>query len=195
MRRAGVGSSSETSRRRQRRLALAAAGLLVAAALAAVVLSMRLFIWPAESPIGRADALVVLGPGLHGERFSEAAMLLKRHVAPVVVVSRSKDPRRWPVEHELCARPNAICFRAEPFTTRGEARHVGRLANLRHWRRILIVTSSYHVTRARLLFGRCVGGDVGVVDADVRMGIRTTLVRVLHEWGGLLDARIFARSC
>lgn len=162
---------------------------------AASAATARLFVWPSVSDVRRADALVVLGPGRHGERLTMAERLAQRDVAPVIVVSRSKRPGRWPLEQVLCARPRAVCFRANPFTTRGEAEHVGRLAAARGWRTLLIVTSTYHVTRARLLYDRCVDGRVDVVAADPRLGWGATLLATLHEWGGLVDALLLARSC
>ena len=53
----------------------------------------------------------------------------------------------------------------EPSTTRGEARAVARLASERDWRRILVVTSSYHIPRARLIFLRALTCDLAFVSA------------------------------
>ena len=52
-----------------------------------------------------------------------------------------------------------------PFSTRGEARAIGRLARARGWNRVVVVTSTFHVTRTRLLFHRCYGGRLWVVGA------------------------------
>jgi uncharacterized SAM-binding protein YcdF (DUF218 family) len=175
---------------------LVVAVLVLLSAVAALVgVSCALFVWPSTDAPRAADALVVLGPGRHGERLEKARSLLGRGIAPVVVVSRSRRPGRWPLEDRLCARKGSICFRSRPFTTRGEARIVGRLAAERRWHTLVLVTSTYHVTRARLLYGRCFDGQIRVVAADPRAGPRALVELVAHEWGGLLDAVLVERSC
>jgi uncharacterized SAM-binding protein YcdF (DUF218 family) len=66
---------------------------------------------------------------------------------------------------ELCRRERVVCFVPDPFSTTGEAEGVARLARERGWERVLVVTSSYHVLRTRLLFERCLGDAVRVVAA------------------------------
>ena len=56
----------------------------------------------------------------------------------------------------------------EPPTTRGEARQVARLADERDWRAILVVTSAYHVLRARLIFRRSLTCELALVSAGCR---------------------------
>jgi len=138
---------------------------------------------------------VILGPGRDGERFERGLQLIARRTAPMVVVSESKRATRWPLQRVLCDRPNAICFRADPFTTRGEARDVARIAARHGWRHLLLVTSTYHVTRARLLYSRCFRGRIDVVDAPYESGLRSLFGAALHEWGGFVDAHVFARNC
>lgn len=169
--------------------------LLVVTVAGLVGASCALFVWPSTDPPRSADALVVLGPGRRGERLEEARSLLGRGIAPVVVVFRSRRPGHWPLEDRLCARRGSICLRARPFTTRGEARIVGRLAAEHGWKRLLLVTSTYHVTRARLLYERCVDGKIDVVAANAAAGFRERSRLIAHEWGGLLDATLFSRSC
>lgn len=165
------------------------------AAVIATVLTIRLFVTPHTDRARRTDAIVVLGPGQHGERFEAALRLLRRRIAPVAVVSTSQRPGRWPLQQRLCARPRAICFRPDPFTTRGEAREVARIAAAHGWRRLVLVTSRYHVTRTRLLHGRCFRGRIDVVAADDRRSLREFAATTIHEWGGFMYASVFARSC
>jgi uncharacterized SAM-binding protein YcdF (DUF218 family) len=139
----------------------------------------------------------MLGPGLNGERTREALALVRRGLAPVLVVSRTRD-LGWEAGRELCMdahRPEIVCIRAAPYTTRGEARTVGRLASRRGWRSLLLVTSTYHVTRVRLLYRRCFDGRVDVVGADPKTGAAEWAGAIAHEWGGLADAVMIARSC
>jgi uncharacterized SAM-binding protein YcdF (DUF218 family) len=139
----------------------------------------------------------MLGPGLNGERTREALALVRRGLAPVLVVSRTRDPG-WEAGRELCMheqRPEIVCIRAAPYTTRGEARAVGRLASKRGWHSLLLVTSTYHVTRVRLLYRRCFAGRIDVVGADPKAGPAEWAGAVAHEWGGLAYAVMIARAC
>lgn len=56
----------------------------------------------------------------------------------------------------------------DPPSTRGEARAVARLARERGWRRILVVTSTYHVPRTRLIFRRGLVCELSFVSAGCR---------------------------
>jgi uncharacterized SAM-binding protein YcdF (DUF218 family) len=72
---------------------------------------------------------------------------------------------------------------------------VGRLATERRWKRVLIVTSTYHVVRAGILFKRCYTGHIGVVGARATNGPIGVMRSAIHEWGGVLYALAFARAC
>jgi uncharacterized SAM-binding protein YcdF (DUF218 family) len=100
--------------------------------------------------------------------------------------SRSLCHRRTPYR-VLCPRPS-------PYSTRGEAETVAKVAREQGWRRVLVVTSTYHVRRARMLFDRCLGASrVAVV------GTRPSLPRfalgALLEWPKLALALTFRRGC
>ncbi len=153
-----------------RRLALLIAlGLVLGWAVAASVL----IAWPREESPGRADAVVVLS-GDDGPRLRRGLGLVRRGVAPVLVISSGMEIT-WPEANRLCAgRETAfevLCFDAEPYSTRGEARGVAQLAVERGWRSIAVVTSEYHVTRARMIFERCLDGDVAAVGAPYAAGL------------------------
>jgi hypothetical protein len=47
-----------------------------------------------------------------------------------------------------------------PYSTRGEAEAFARLADRRGWRSVVVVSSRYHLLRARMLFERCYDGKV-----------------------------------
>ena len=173
----------------------------VAAALLTVVIvyvasAAFLFVWPSTGTPTRADALVILGPGLHGERFAEGEALMKKGLAEVLVVSTASGgtrpgggmcTRRWRFE--------VICFRAHPFSTRGEAREVGRLASERGWRSLIVVTSPYHVERARMLLRRCYPARLEMVAAESRLRLLEHIERLAHESDGLLYGHTIARDC
>ena len=178
-----------------RRLLVGLAGL-VGAWLVTVAF---LFIWPrADAPPARADAVVVLSGGLN-ERLDPALALVRRGVAPVLAISSAFRDPRWTKAHRLCrgeegpTRFRVLCFEASPYSTRGEARSVARLARQHGWTRIVVVTSTYHVTRARMLFQRCYHGRLWVV------GTSSTWWRLPEEWasetGKLLVQATVERGC
>jgi hypothetical protein len=103
-----------------------------------------------------------------------------------------------PEDRSICrGRPTieVICQEPNPFSTRGEAQAVGRLAAKRDWDSVLLVTSSYHLTRARLLLERCFDGNVRGIATTPKGGVRRRAEKISHEWGGLVDAELLARSC
>src|SRR5207253_8652412 len=133
-----------------RRFALLAVLVLVAAWVAVVV---RFVLRPVQDEPRHADAVVVLA-GDH-LRLGKALELMTRRVAPTLVISDGLAPG-WRQANRLCrggggGRFHVVCFRPDPYSTRGEARAVARMAAARGWRSVVVVTSTYHVTRARLL--------------------------------------------
>jgi len=155
-----------------------------------------LFAWPSSDAPGRADALIVLGPGRHGERIEKALELMRSGVSNVLVVSEGSGAA-WRRVADICTRRTSfqiVCFRATPYTTRGEAEIASRLAAARGWGEIAIVTSTYHITRARLLWARCYDGDLRLISAGRGGNAREWIASVLHEWGGLAEA-LPQRAC
>ena len=101
----------------------------------------------------KADAIVVLGG--RPTRLPVGLRLWRAGVAPALVVFN--EDGRGDDEH-LYVRP-------EPYNTRGEARTTARLARENGWRSIVLVTSSYHVPRARMIFRRAYDGEIHAVSA------------------------------
>ena len=110
-----------------------------------------------------ADAIVSLD-GDRPRRLRRAVELAEQGVAPTLVVVRAEA-----VAPELLAARSlpfeVLSLVPVPSSTRGEARAVARLAGERDWRRIVVVTSSYHVPRARLIFRRAVVCELEFVSA------------------------------
>ena len=160
-----------------RRLLVAVLALIAAWLVACLVL----FVWSpwAGSAPAHADAVVVLS-GDH-RRLPPALELIKRRVAPVLAISSVQDTPKWREARALCSAgryvdARVLCFRAVPYSTRGEARAVARLARERGWSSVVVVTSRFHVTRARMLFRRCYRGRLAFV------GARSTWWRLPAEW-------------
>lgn len=166
--------------------------LVVALALAFVVVSVVLFVFPHQDRAGRADAVVVLAGGR--ERLHKGLGLMRAGVAPTLVIDDGRSPS-WPEANRVCDRPQGfrvVCFKAKPFSTRGEARAVARMARASGWRSVVVVTSTYHVTRTRKLMRRCLR-RVRVVGARPPLG--RFAVGVLYEWPKLAYALAVGRSC
>ena len=144
-----------------------------------------------DAPI-KADAVVVLAGTI--QRLPVGVGLVRRGYAPLLVVSLSE-----PTSHQqaaVCDRKQlyrVLCFRARPFETRGEARAIGRFARARHWKRIDVVTSYFHIPRARILIGRCYHGELRMVGApESRLHLP---LDILKESGKLLYQETVVRSC
>jgi len=173
----------------RRRVRLAAA-FLVAAWLTA---SALLFVWPRQDRPKRADAVIVLS-GSHS-RLDTGLRLMRHGVAPTLVISDGME-RGWVRANRLCegrARLRVICFRPSPYSTRGEARAVARMAARRHWRTLVVVTSTFHVTRARMLFRRCTSARIEAVGS--KPAVISYAENVPYETAKLLYQVTVSRSC
>ncbi|MGH3017558.1 MAG: YdcF family protein [Gaiellaceae bacterium] len=167
-------------------------GVLV---LAWVGATLRLVFFPVEDDPGKADAVVVLSGSKH-ERLDRGLELVRGDVAPVLVISGGLDPRQ-PRANELCRDDgegfSVTCFTPDPDSTRGEARQVADLASERGWKRVLVVTSRFHVTRARMLFDRCLDADVDAVGVDYPW--TSVPAAVAGEWLKLGLSETVSRGC
>jgi len=186
----GPGRKQKAARKkrfRPRRLAAKAVLALVLLWLAACFLVVA---EPTVNEPARADAIVVLGPPLVDGRLPTAFALAREHYANLVVISIG-----WPKGRQripACTQPPAgitvECFQPDPGTTRGEAEHIGALARARHWHSVLVVTSKYHVSRARLIVGRCVPGTVRLVAAPGTPSTSGWLYQFAYQTGGFAKA-------
>jgi uncharacterized SAM-binding protein YcdF (DUF218 family) len=157
-------------------------------ALGVVVVNLRLFVFPASSTPAHADAVVVLAGG-DGERLDRGLQLVRDGVSSNLVVSTGPN--------ELCATEQAFsvyCFLPRPDDTRGEAEAIGRIARREGWRHLVLVTSDYHATRARILVERCFAGTIDVSAAHSGKGPLSLLWAIGHEWGGLVETAVH-RGC
>jgi uncharacterized SAM-binding protein YcdF (DUF218 family) len=130
-----------------------------------------------------SDAIVVLGAGLkHGGSLQEESLrraiagieLYKQGLAPILVLSgrnRDEDPliteaeQRSKLAQTLGIPVEAILKEETANTTREEAVRISRLLMHRGLRRILLVTASLHLRRAKLAF-ESTGLEVFPVPSD-----------------------------
>ena len=162
--------------------------LLVLALLAYVGAAVYLFVLPHDDHPLRADAVVVLAGT--SSRLPVGERLVREGYAPLLVVSLETTPT--PQQRRACAR-GALCFHAHPYSTRGEARKIAKLAAQRHWRGIDVVTSKFHVFRARILIERCYHGGLRMVGAP--QSTEHLPIDVLKESAKLFVQETFERSC
>ena len=100
------------------------------------------------------------------ERLPVALDLVHRGYAPILVVSRNHQPDA--LEQQVCnggAGVIAVCAAADPYSTRGEVQLIVRVARERQWHTVDVVTSRFHVFRAKRMIERCWDGRVAVVAA------------------------------
>jgi uncharacterized SAM-binding protein YcdF (DUF218 family) len=166
--------------------------LLVVAWLAACA---YLFVWPRDDEPVRADAVVVLAGG-RKLRLEKALELMRRNVADTLVISDG-EADGWLEANRLCDGASVpfrvVCFKPDPYSTQGEAQGVARLGRERGWTSVAVVTSRFHVYRARMLFERCFAGDVDVVAA--RYKLRYLVTALFWETGKLSYALTLDRDC
>ena len=129
---------------------------------------------PGAAGEGRADAIVVLGG--RRNRLPVGLRLWRERVAPTLVVFN--EDGRGDDEH--------LYFRPDPYNTRGEARVTARLAREHGWRSIVLVTSSYHLPRARMIFRRAFDGEI------VAAGAPPTLWRLPYDLASEIAKTVFA---
>ncbi|MGI8666102.1 MAG: YdcF family protein [Jatrophihabitans sp.] len=151
---------------------------------------------PTVNKPAKVDAILVLGPPDVDGRAEAAYALARAHYASTVVVSVESD-----LQQQLkgaCRNQNpgyqVICFQPEPSTTQGEAREIGRLARERGWTSIMVVTSKYHISRARLILGRCMPGIVLMVAAPGKPSVLTWTHQFFYQSGAYLKAFV-RRGC
>jgi uncharacterized SAM-binding protein YcdF (DUF218 family) len=143
----------------------------------------------------KADVVMVLS-GDSKHRLPAALQLMKDHVAPVLVISDGLNA--VPRAQNLCKTGgppayHVLCFRPNPYSTRGEAENFAALAAQRHWRSVAIVSSPTHITRLRILFKRCFHGTIYAVRSkQTRV---SKIQSVFSETAKLIYEETIVRSC
>ena len=117
--------------------------------------------WIVEDSLDRADAIIVLSDdNFYADRVSRATDLYRHGLAPLVVASGRKLRPYAGIgelmEHDLVERgvpkDRVLRFAHQAENTHEEAVALRQLAIDRKWRRVIVVTSSYHTRRSRYLF-------------------------------------------
>ncbi|APE37630.1 hypothetical protein BOX37_31015 [Nocardia mangyaensis] len=146
---------------RGRRILFAVSGLLLAALVVTVAL-WPVYVRPRTDPPQPADAILILG-GAHDGREELGLSLAAEGYAPRVLVSNPYE--RSPMVNRICHGGysfEVICFDPSPRTTLGEGRGLARLGA--DWHRVIVVTFTPHISRARYILGTCWPGELLFVD-------------------------------
>ena len=147
-------------------------------------------------PVRGADAVVVLAGS--DKRLPVALDLMRYHAAKTLVVSETSqtdDPARFRLCHGT--KPHGyrlICRRADPFSTRGEAEMTAALATRNHWRSLVIVSSRYHLFRAKRIFARCTSAKLVMRGADGDK-LWWKAMSIPYEWAKLARSVTLQRGC
>lgn len=134
-------------------------------------LGVFLFVVPARDKPEQADVVLVLAPAY--DRLAVAEQLMDEGYAKTLAVSSPPNDERKSAP-AICHEARSytvVCFDPVPVTTQGEAQALQRLAAVHGWRSANVVTSQYHVTRARVLLERCYEGEVFIVPHWQNMAI------------------------
>ncbi|WP_433681402.1 YdcF family protein [Nocardia sp. CA-119907] len=146
------------------------------------------YVRPRVDAPAQADAILVLG-GAHDGREKLGLRLAGAGYAPRVLFS---DP------YEDSALMNRIChsrysfqvtcFDPSPRTTRGEGRELARLAAAENWHRVIVITFTPHISRARYVLGKCWDGELLMVDPQPHISIRRWVYDYVYQSAGYLKA-------
>jgi hypothetical protein len=177
---------------RGKRIALSAGIVVLVLFVAWLIVGYLVIVDPTVNHPKHADAIIVLGPPDENRRLETAMALIDDHVATNLVISVTPESQRQ-VNH-LCTDPQdgftVTCFQPDPGTTRGEAEHMRNLVRQHGWRSVVVVTSTYHVSRARFIFDRCLDGPLYVVAARHGISPLKWGYEYLYQTGGYVKAAL-----
>ncbi len=162
-------------------------GLVVTLATAVTAL-WPVYVSPRTGPPDRADAILVLG-GAHDGREQLGLRLARDGYAPWVVFS---DPyTNSPMINRICHGGYSFrvtCFDPEPRTTRGEGRELARLARAHNWHRVIVVTFTPHISRARYILEKCWPGELLFADPQPDLSVARWAYDYVYQSAGYLKA-------
>jgi len=126
----------------------------------------RLIAFPRADPPSQADAIIALD-GDRPRRVRTAVALASAGYAPALVLVAADNAAPELIAHSAALPFELVSLTPDPPSTRGEARGLAALTTRRDWSDIIVVTSTFHVTRARLILRRAVAADLTFVPAGM----------------------------
>lgn len=148
-----------------------------------LVAGLFMFVDPVVDQPVSADAVVVLAPPISTGRLDYAESLMSSGYSATLVIS-APDGGSGKAPAEVCRADQpyrVICFSPNPATTQGEARAIQRLSEEHGWHSITVVTDTFHVTRARIIIGRCYSHDLNIVAYNRDRSLMSWAYRFVYE--------------
>lgn len=149
-----------------------------------------------DEVLAPSDAIIVLGDdNLNGDRARHAAKLYRERWAPRVVAS-GRYIRPYATMAELIRRDlvingvddaHILVAASMVANTREEAYEMRRIIREQRWRRVIVVTSTFHTRRSRYIFRR-------VLDKDTQLIVSAaddTAFPIDHWWDVRSGLKIF----
>lgn len=152
---------------------------------------------PTINRLQRADAVFVLGGPDTDGRAAYGLQLAAEGYARTVAIS-VVDPEHSSVYHQCTdGLPGltVLCFPPNPRTTQGEARQLRAYAKQYGWRSVIVVTSSYHISRARWILDRCFGGTLIMRDAPAHHTPAEIVGQTFYQGFAYIKNGLFTRGC
>ncbi|AZZ50297.1 YdcF family protein [Rathayibacter rathayi] len=192
--------SPERQGRRRARTLIARLLLVPLVVLAVFGAGIPLYVTPPIDPIPeQADAVFVLGPSTRA-RVEFARRIITSGATDTMVLSVGPGEMGAPYEdkkYKKCNEPggDVLCYSADPLTTQGEARQLRDLAAEYGWDHVIVITSSPHLVRAKMILQRCYSGDLSMVPSGEPMGLDYLVGQYFYQTGGFLKAFLVTNNC
>lgn len=171
---------------------------LVLLVVAAVVGVEVVYVHPATEAVSAADPADAVVALAGVPRSVPAALaLVERGAAPELVVSNAYGPGDAEMAQLCASRPTGYrvtCFVPDPSTTRGEARALAALSRDRGWDDVVVVTSTFHVSRARVIVRRCYPGRLRMQASAEGPGAVLWAYNVVYQTAAFVKAAVL-RGC
>ncbi|MEA9999665.1 MULTISPECIES: YdcF family protein [unclassified Cryobacterium] len=156
------------------------------------VLGSPIYVFPRSDPEAKSDVVYVIGPPDAAE-LSIATAMMRKGLASELLISVNDRAFDNSTGLGLCVRPQKFrvtCVTPEPFTTQGEARLLTQISQKRGWTTATVITGVAHVSRTRLLMGRCFTGDLYVIGTPSRLNAVEWAGQYLYQSGAFIKAAL-----
>lgn len=133
-----------------------------------VICGVQVYARPEREEPTRSDVIFVIGP-IEQWRLDLASEYLDEGLSDALVISYGEYHKLPECEEPQVA--TVICHEPDPYTTRGETRYLAQLMEENGWTSAMVITTTPHVARTRLLMDSCVPGHVTVIGRSTGLGV------------------------